>query len=963
MAALCLLLCVAMTVSNKRKIVADYSDGVDRKQLRQIRDRFLLVNKRRLERTYDSLSSRQADILRILPLLYQVNHPLLPGYVSRDAPRGISGYSPDAEALSIAAGFSRTFRFKQDRRHKPQIQSLFIMGSSGTLAHSDASDVDAWLCVQQDLGADAREIVTQKALAIDKWANNEGLELHTFVMCAEEFQYDAAIPNMDKESSGSAQHLLLLDEFYRTAILLSGCYPLWWLIPPGSEQNYQQITQQLIGMRFIKSSEVLDFGGLHYIPKSELVGAGLWQLYKSLSSPYKSTLKLMLAEVYARELPEYPSLSVEFKEAVYDDELEVEQLDPYFLLYRRLENYLKRQHQEKRLELVRKSFYLKVNKKLSRTVKSRSASWQRQFMRKQVEAWGWNTAQMRHLDERFNWKVNEVVDERQALLSELTNAYRFLTNYARANNIGSSITLHDMGLLGRKLYAVFQRKAGKVEVVNLGISPSMWEENLAIHHSSSQEFQSAVNAWLLYKNLSSVSDTAFTQPLRKTGSLIELLAWLYFNGIVSRATRLRLVPGESSASIRDLHSALDTLEQSFPLPLDVPDQAVFEHAAIVKHILLLVNFASDTPQQNMDAAQRISDRNDSLSYSSQRVNLVETIDQVVLNSWGEVSAVRYEVGETLLQNLQAYLQLCVEQADAHFELEVRCFSSFRSRAIEDRVRSLFYETRKALFENNEALSNVRYVLEMGAGFYLIQSVDKQFRFEHIESRPALMDRLKRAEVSMSPIRFDSYALEDATALKTALTLNEPDIVQVFYLYQANGIHICVLDEFGSVLEADIPRQDEAVLQSAIFNFTSAVLERRQLNMTSHRMSGASSIVLYVMTDNGGDYHVRRIKRFDLLDAEHVHAYVAFDGDAMHYDYSVAGRDFSYVEYGEEQMPALVHFFESQRKRSGTQLKLSDLSFPADPLGVLRNEANGFGVLEYLQAFVDFENALPSHDIT
>jgi len=875
----------------------------------------------------------------------------------------MSGYSPDDDALSIAAGFSRTFRYKQDRRHKPELQSLFIMGSSGTLAHSEASDVDAWLCIQPDMDSHARDLIAKKALAIDTWANAEGLELHTFVMCAEEFQHNAAIPSMDKESSGSAQHLLLLDEFYRTAILLSGCYPLWWLIPPGSEQNYREITQQLIGKRFIKSSEVLDFGGLHDIPKGELVGAGLWQLYKSLSSPYKSTLKLMLAEVYARELPEYPSLSVEFKIAVYDDELEVEQLDPYFLLYRRLESYLRRQKQEKRLELVRKSFYLKVNKKLSRTVKARSASWQRKFMQAQVESWGWKRAQMRHLDERYNWKVDEVVDERQALLSELTNAYRFLTSYARANGIGSSITLQDMGLLGRKLYAVFQRKAGKVEVINLGISPSLWEENLALHHASSQEFQSGANAWLLYKNLVNASDAAFTQPLRKSGSLIELLAWLYFNGIVSRATRLSLVPGRNSATIRDLHSALDALELEFPLPLPSPDQTVFELAASVKHILLLVNFASDTPQENIDAAHRISDRTDSLSYSSQRVNLVETLDQIVLNSWGEVSAVRYEVGETLLQNLQAYLQLCVEQASSQFKLEVRCFSSFRSRAIEDRVKALFFEARNALFEDEQALESVRYVLEVGTAFYLIQSIDQQFRFERIESREALMARLKRAEPTLSPIRFDSYALEDATMLKTALSMDEADFVQVFYLYQSNKITLCVLDEHGSVLVGDIPRQDEVVLQSAIFTFLSAVLERRQLNMSSTSAGGAASISLYAMDANGADFHVRRIKRFDLLDTEPVHAYAAFDGDTMRYDYSVAGRDFSYDEYGEQQMPALVHFFETQKTRKGTRLKLYDLSFPADPLGVLRSEVNGFGVLEYFQAFVDFENAVYSSDIT
>ncbi|MCH2158288.1 MAG: class I adenylate cyclase [Oleiphilaceae bacterium] len=943
-----------MPLSLQRKISVDYTDGVDRKLLRHIRDRFLGVNQRRLERTYEGLGSRQADLLRILPLLYQVNHPLLPGYVSRDAPRGVSEFAPSKEALSIAAGFSRTFRFKQDRRHKAQIHSLFIMGSTGTLAHSEASDVDAWLCIDDQLTQQEQDVLSEKAKLIDKWANDEGLELHTFVMCASRFKHGVSVPSMDKESSGSAQHVLLLDEFYRTAILLAGRYPLWWLVPPRMEQDYDQTAAMLLEKRFIKETETIDFGGLYDIPKSELVGAGLWQLYKSLESPYKSTLKLMLAEVYARELPDFPTLGVEFKQAIYDDELDLASLDPYYLLYRRLENYLHRQKQENRLDLIRKSFYLKVNKKLSRTV--RKVSWQRQFLQEQVSAWGWTKNQLRHLDERHTWRVNEVATERQSLLAELTNAYRFLTNYARANAISSSITQTDMNLLGRKLYAVFQRKAGKIEAINLGISPSMWEENLALHHASSQEFQTDPKAWLLYKELATPADAAFAQPLKKNSSLVELLAWLYFNGIVSRATRLSLVPGESATNIRDVHSVLDCLEQEFPLPLPTPDQSCFETAARIRRIVLLINIDGPAEDEQEQAGQRISDRTDSLSYSSQQANLVKTIDQVVLNSWGEVSAVRYEVGETLLQNLQAYLLLCADQGGGPFELIVRCFSSFRARAIEDRVKALFYEARSVLFGPDHQVRSVRYIIGLGKSFYLIHAANTQFRFELFETQDVLFERLRRVEGSYLPIRFDSHALEHETVLKTALAMNEPDLIQVFYVYQENEIDLYVLDEFGGLLKGSLPRQDESIMQSAVFSFLSIVLDRRQLSMAHHHHGVMPTVALYAVSESQGDIHTRRIKRIDLLEAEPVHAFANYAGDTLHYDFHALGKDFSYTEYGDQQFAALTHSFEHSRTRAGAYLKLTDLSFPADPLGVLRSDGQGFGVLDYFKVFIEFETA-------
>ena len=74
------------------------------------------------------------------------------------------------------------------------------------------------------------------------------------------------------------------------------------------------------------------------------------------------------------------------------------------------------------------------------------------------------------------------------MVAELSYCYRFLSQYARGHGIDSSISSNDMNLLGRKLYSVFQKKAGKVEYLNPGIANDLWEENLAIHHASTQPF-------------------------------------------------------------------------------------------------------------------------------------------------------------------------------------------------------------------------------------------------------------------------------------------------------------------------------------------------------------------------------------------------------------------------------------------------------------------------------------------
>ena len=124
-----------------------------------------------------------------------------------------------------------------------------------------------------------------------------------------------------------------------------------------------------------------------------------------------------------------------------------------------------------------------------------------------------------------------------------------------------------------------------------------------------------------------------------------------------------------------------------------------------------------------------------------------------------------------------------------------------------------------------------------------------------------------------------------------------------------------------------------------------------------------SIILYAMTATDSDFHVKRIKRIDLLQVESVHAMGVIDGDVMHFDLSMQGRDFTVAEYGEQQLSALHHFYRNVRTRDSIPLKLVDVSFPADPFGTLRNEAQGFGTLDYLKVFLDFEVGIKALQIT
>ncbi|UZE96457.1 class I adenylate cyclase [Alkalimarinus alittae] len=901
----------------KKVIQPDYREGVDRKLLNIIRDRFLLINQRRLERTQQALPLRHQATLDLLPLFFQVNHPLLPGYVSRDTPRSVANYVPDKLILRAAQGFSKTFKYKAEKRLRPDILSLFMMGSIGTIAQSEGSDIDIWLCHRSGLNKNEFALLRRKADLITEWADELGLEIHFFLMDANHFR-QRQLGGVDKESSGSAQHFLLLDEFYRTSVLLAGCYPLWWLIPVCDENEYDKFAELLTQKRFIRETDVIDFGGLAHIPKEEFVGAGMWQLYKGIDAPYKSVIKLLLTELYAQELPDKLNLSLEYKQAIYNDELDADDLDPYVMLYRRLERYLKSRDEQERLELIRRSFYLKVGNNLTRNSATKNASWQRNVMARLVKDWQWPEALLKTLDHRNTWGVPQVIKERKAVVSELTHSYRFLSQFARTHHLKAHINADDMAILGRKLYAVFQRKAGKVELINSGIAPTLHEDHLAFHHQSSQPLSADANGWLLYRELDSAADVAFHPVLKRSTSIVELIAWCYFNGIVSKGTRLSLVSGKSTMTMFELQNIINTFNQLTPYPLPPVPQVQFRQNHFPLHTLLFVNVGVDPmAEHSARGVHKLSDRNDSLGYSAFRENLVTTLDQISLNSWHELSVQRYELGDTLIQCLKHYLASLVEVGDHPMpRFDVRCFCPNRAVAIAKRVKILFTDVVDAFFSAKGILP-VRYIIEMDHRFFVVQFVNQQPRLTGYDNLALLMRYLEQPQSSYAPIVVDRYALLDQPKLKLVFEKSRSGTIQVFFYVRKTEADLYIVDEYGSLFSYSTPYHSHQSLLIPLYRFLTSILERRQMHQSIDAFFADLVLEFCEIKAGKGEREYRVEKKQLFTDATaffvDVQAIGNYDGvGELLFDIYCDEQEFSVLEYGDQLIPAVAHYIHSKR---------------------------------------------------
>ncbi|HKS14943.1 MAG TPA: class I adenylate cyclase [Pseudomonas sp.] len=900
-------------MTHPHEICPDLDEGIDRKVLTQLRGRFLQLNRGRLARAMAGLSSRQQQVLTLLPLFFHVNHPLLPGYVSGATPAGLSGFEPDPGMLAEAQRLTRSFSYKP--RHGPRpIHGLYLMGSLGTLAQAEQSDMDLWVCHAHDLADTEQAELRRKCQLLETWAASQGTEAHLHLIESRGFVQGERDGALGSDDCGSTQHYLLLDEFYRTAIWLAGRTPLWWLVPVSQEVNYHAYTQTLLSKRFIRAEDNLDLGHLAHIPPGEFVGAGLWQLFKGIDSPYKSVLKLLLTEVYASEHPHVRCLSLTFKEAVFANQLDLDALDPYIMVYRRIEQYLKQRGQLERLELVRRSLYLKVGKKLVEPGRQRDDCWQRSLLRSLTTEWGWDDSQLAMLDSRSQWKVRQVASERGELVAELNHSYRFLNQFARNLNASNRAAQRDLNVLGRRLYAAFERRAGKIEVVNPGIAPDLAEDTLTLVHSPNRK-EPGSHHWGLYNGNLAVHEWEHSPALKRCRELLELLVWAHRNGVIDSSTRLALHPGESDLSEVELFNLLGSLQQTVPLPLATVSEIRLLQPSVPVEILLLVNVGLDPLRHHRE--QNIlmtTERTDSLSYAGVRENLVLSLDQVTLNSWNEVLVQRYDGEHALMRCVRDFLN-GLGRRPQRPRLRVRCFCHNRAQAISDRVEEVF-DTVQLLHDQG---LNYRYLLQVQQYTHVLELQPGQVSLVTLEDQEALLACLGEERGEYSPLYLDANALQDGD-LPVLLEQGQPQCIQVFYRLLDGYADVHVLDEHNALWQQRVVLHDEPSLLLPLHRFLLSVVFRHDARQAVDSLQQRSLDILYYQLLPSGNGRARRLEPRPSPGTQagqpfyEVQAIVqAGADDEVHVTLYCNQQEFSQLEHGDQLYAVVARKIIGQRR--------------------------------------------------
>ncbi len=905
------------------------------------------IQRERLRRIEEELRPSQRIFVNLLPLLFHINHPMLPGFINTTTPAGIPDYTPSQAVLRAAKKLSRSFEYKKRAQRQYQIHGLYLMGSIGSVAHTAGSDLDVWLCHDPALPPNALKVLKAKVADIEAWASELGLEVHVFAINAETFRRGER-DRLSHESSGSTQPRLLLEEFYRTGVLLAGRYPLWWLVPPHEEMNYTEYAAMLLHKRFVDALDCIDFGGLEELPAHEFFGAAHWQLFKGIESPYKTILKLLLTEAYTQEYPQVHWPCQEAKSAIYEGCIDMDQLDPYVLMYRRVEQYLSERGESKRLDLARRCLYFKTDQPLSREPVDRHECWQRSLLKALIKDWGWSQAELAILDARGSWKIDRVMEERNTLVRELTHSYRLLTDFARTYVHSSPLDSEELSLLGRKLYTALEKRPGKIDGINPGISRDLAEELVSLHHARSRDEQ---QSWSLFVGEVTEDQARAATPIKRTTSLIEMLTWCHLNRIIDRGTHIMLYPTDNSPVQKgELQSLLAALDAIYP---DGSKAAIpMEHLANQPHAIactLFINTGID-PMAHLAklGRQLTSNRSDPLSFGAAHACLATEVEQLITTSWGETLVLTHRQISGLLNSLCHFLRLALIHPGKGGipEVSAHSFSSVRASGIARRVEKLFNDVGRSFSPEAAGLYS-RYLLQVGHDYYLIQCRQQNFSYIELQNQDDLLDLLGEPQFQFCAVVIDEMTLQE-TPLPVIFEHNREGLIQLFYYTEKETTHLYALDEQGALFRQQTQTTDEQYLILQQQRFLNGIRMMRSLlaEEPAHRLLLDAPEFYRLSRDREQRFtaELRTPPRHRLPDT-YLELRLLSEGLELNsYPYMLVcgDREFGSLEYGDQLFEAVAEFILTHRRNRQ--------SYPIYLTGLELSGVSGEGLAPTIELF-------------
>ncbi|MDY6851945.1 MAG: class I adenylate cyclase, partial [Thermodesulfobacteriota bacterium] len=516
---------------------------------------------------YGAYGFRQ--VFKLIPILIQMNHPDIPGYIEDElTPRGIYGFER-SDFVPLASQSFPSLRGEFSRAvitSRPIVESLLLIGSSGSVGHTAASDLDYWVCFDQTKTTpESFELFQKKLDLISKWAfNAHSTEVNFYPVELADLASNR-LQQHGEETEGEVAPLLLKEEFYRTVLLVLGRVPWWWAMPSGV--NVKQY-HKLLG--FLKKQPQTDLGPTEFIDlgfpqqpvPQEYMSAALWLSRKSEADPFKGTLKMILIlEQVESNLQALPLCDM-IKKAIVSAPKNELPIDPYILTISRVLDFSQKNLDPKALGLVRLSAYYKIRGPF--TPQSGTDTRKVRLLDELASEWGWPVSRVKHANNYSSWPERQRLALGQRMKSLLFYLYsriakRLLADYpGRVTADISNLTQFKAGILSR-----YSDHEAKVEDLPSSMHRKTIPKTITLLFNQ--------GLWRLYGGRMEIwqidSKESQTALIYECSRAARAAAWLNHNRLSGPSLKLRLRPRPGPISLEAMLEILDTLNKIFP-PLD-----------------------------------------------------------------------------------------------------------------------------------------------------------------------------------------------------------------------------------------------------------------------------------------------------------------------------------------------------------------------------------------------------------
>lgn len=748
---------------------------------------FQAHNRARISRLTELAPHKQAIFFRLLPLLFHINHKLLPGYISDDCPVGIMDYQPDNEALHAAVSLNRNFSYRRKALRRYALRGVYLINPTGQIRYPEPARFELWLVHPATLKAEQVGLLQDKLEAIRQWAATLGIDLTCRLL--DELQ-------CRNETISAAER----EQFYIQGLCIAGSAPLWWLITSDELASYPQIAERLLSQRGLTQISLLDFGAPSPVNAETLFHEASHTLKKALDGDILPLLDLVFLRHQLSQFPNIIALSQCYKKRVEQGESDSMRVEPASLKLFEIIRFGASDEQR----LARQAFYFTCSERLSQQVKHPPFAWRRHSLQGLVNDWDWSIETLKSEDNRLYWDYNQRQQWWEMLLPEFQQFFEDLQHFG-SQHLSLDAAASELKALSRLLSLQSTENASVIEQLPVGLQTSEGPDQLFLYRFNEQ------TEWKL-------SSIALTDPkqqgLKQHASLVYLVAWAVRNHILTPQSWLRVSDQHHQITIQlvlELSQAL--LKSGLPMTQSVRSDRDLLQAEHAQQFMLLANLHTHGVAPPSGQVQMASLNNDPLSYTASRQNLVNSLDLLIFSNHGKWHHYHYQGSEAVTSALSTLLNW---QPDSQLVSPALCWcaTGFFGQSISRRIQSL---SESVLTHFHYHPQQGRYLLPLGNRLAQLQWQNGNCQTSLFALEKRLDQALVEEKKVYLPTRLDNY-LDPDKLLNSLLLYQQSQTVSLFAHRQTETTDVYVVDELGRLQQFTYPAFTESQILAQLKRF-------------------------------------------------------------------------------------------------------------------------------------------------